>query len=154
MCSRDIYHIGRSPSPYTKGRQIPRFIWVLVTAGAIIGVAIGAVEHFYTALTSFPDPIGYWCASYFAILMLEFMYFRNSDPSSYDSSIWDSPRNLPPGIAAPATALIPWALVVPSMDETWYTGLIAKVIGDLRNEFAGILSILLYIPLRTLEIKW
>jgi purine-cytosine permease-like protein len=154
-CAREIYTISVDFQVLIpKADKIPRFIWVLVTGGAIIGVAIGAVEHFYTALTSFLDFIGYWSASYVAIIMLEFMYFRKNDTSSYDISIWDSPRKLPPGIAAAAAALIPWALVVPSMDETWYTGSIAKVTGDLGNEFAGILSIVLYIPLQTLEIKW
>lgn len=40
------------------------------------------------------------------------------------------------------------------MDETWYTGPFAKKTGDLGFEVAGILAIILYIPLRTLEIKW
>jgi purine-cytosine permease-like protein len=46
-----------------KADKIPCFIWVLVTAGAIIGAGIGAVEHFYTALTSFLEFIGFWCVS-------------------------------------------------------------------------------------------
>jgi purine-cytosine permease-like protein len=154
-CAREIYTISVDFQVLIpRADRIPRFIWVLITAGAIIGVAIGAVESFYTALSSFLDFIGYWSASYVAIVMLEFMYFRKNDADSYDITVWDTPSKLPLGIAASVAALVPWALVVPSMDETWYTGAIAKVTGDLGNEFAGILSIILYIPLRTLEIKW
>lgn len=40
------------------------------------------------------------------------------------------------------------------MDETWYTGPLAKVTGDLGFEVAGILAIIIYMPLRHLEIKW
>jgi hypothetical protein len=40
------------------------------------------------------------------------------------------------------------------MDETWYTGTIVKKSGDLGYEVAGILSIIFYIPMRHLEIKW
>jgi hypothetical protein len=40
------------------------------------------------------------------------------------------------------------------MDETWYTGPIAKVTGDLGFEVAVILSVVIYIPCRMLEIKW
>lgn len=153
--SREIYTISVDFQVLIpKADKVPRLFWVLITAGAIIGVAVGAVEHFYTALSSFLDFIGYWCASYVVIIMIEFMYFRKGNPGSYDPLIWDSPSRLPPGVAAAAAALIPWALIVPSMAETWYTGPIAKITGDLGNEFAGIISVFLYFPFRILEIKF
>lgn len=58
-CAREIYTISVDFQVLIpKADKVPRFIWVLVTAGAIIGVGIGAVEHFYTALSSFLDFIG------------------------------------------------------------------------------------------------
>ena len=39
------------------------------------------------------------------------------------------------------------------MDEVWYTGQIAKTTGDIGFEVAFVVSLLLYIPFRTLEIR-
>jgi purine-cytosine permease-like protein len=153
-CSREIYTVSVDFQVLIpKAHLIPRLFWVIITSSLIIGIAIGAVQSFYEALQSFLYFIGYWSASYVSIILLEFLYFRKGDPLTYDHSIWDSASKLPPGIAASAAVLLPWAAVVPSMDETWYTGPIAKITGDLGFEFAGLLSILLYIPFRTLEIK-
>jgi NCS1 nucleoside transporter family len=153
-CSREIYTIANDfQILIPKAHIIPRIIWVIVSGGLILGIAIGAVGHFYTGLVNLIYFIGYFSTSYVAVILLEWWWFRKADPKSYDHSIWDSPRELPWGIAATLTVFLPWALVVPCMDETWYTGPFAKKTGDLGFEVAGILSCILYIPLRMLEIK-
>lgn len=154
-CGRDMYTISVDWQILVpKANKIPRLVWVIVTAGCVVGVAIGAVRSFYTALENFLYFIAYWSSSYVAVIMLEFMWFRKNRPESYDHEIWDTPSRLPPGIAATVASLVPWALVVPSMAETWYTGPIAKVTGDLGFEFAGVITALLYIPFRMFEIRW
>lgn len=152
--SRDMYSISIDfhvliPKAYT----IPRVIWVVFTAGCIIGVAIGAIHSFYEAMTNFLYIIGYWAGSYTSVVLLEFVYFRKCDGDSYDHAIWDDRGELPPGYAAAAASLLPWAMVIPCMDQSWYTGPIAKITGDLGFEVAMALSFILYIPFRHLEIK-
>lgn len=49
---------------------------------------------------------------------------------------------------------MPYGLVVPAMDEAWYLGPIAAHTGDLGFEFSLVVSVLLYLPLRSLEIRW
>ncbi len=152
--SRDIYSISVDFHVLIpNAHKIPRVVWVLVAGGAIIGVAIGAINSFYAAMTNFIYIIGYWAGSYTSVVVIEWMWFRKRNGDSYDHAIWDNARKLPPGWAASLACLLPWALVVPCMDQTWYTGPIAKVTGDLGFEVAIVLTAVLYVPLRMLEIK-
>jgi purine-cytosine permease-like protein len=152
--SRDMYSISVDfhvliPRAY----RVPRVVWVLVTGGAIIGVAIGAIHAFYAALTNFINFIGYWAACYTSVIVLEFWWFRDGSGASFDHAIWKDPTRLPYGWAAVAASVIPWAMVVPCMDQTWYTGPIAKKTGDLGFEVALVLACLIYVPARKWEIK-
>ena len=52
-----------------------------------------------------------------------------------------------------AAGLLSVALIVPSMEQVWYTGPIAKYTGDIGFEVAFAVSALLYWPLRTLELR-
>ena len=60
---------------------------------------------------------------------------------------------LPPGLAAIGASMLSWALVVPGMAQSWYVGPIAKITGDIGFEMAFVLTGLLYLPLRWVEIK-
>lgn len=115
---------------------------------------LSSAESFFNSLEGFLGVIGYWSAAFAGIMLTEWLYFRRARPESYDHAIWNNPRALPSGIPALIAFLLPFGLVVPSMAEAWYTGPIAKHTGDLGFEFALVLSILFYLPLRTLEKKF
>ena len=66
-------------------------------------------------------------------------------------SIWNNWRELPPGIAALSSAILPLGLIVPFMDQEWYTGPLAKHVGDLGFEIGIALSCVLYVVLRPVE---
>lgn len=134
--------------------EVPRIIFVIVVTAVDIGVGIKAAESFFDSLEDFLGIIGYWSAAFTGILLTEWFVFRKGKASSFDPRIWNSVRELPPGLAALTSFVLPFALVVPAMDQVWYVGPIAKVTGDLAFEFALVLGIMLYLPLRTLEIKW
>jgi len=153
--SRDLYTVSVDWHALIPGaRKVPRAIFVLITAAIVIVVGIEAFRSFYAALFTFLDIMGYWAGAFTSIFLVEFLYFRKADVSTMDPTIWDNARELPRGYAAIASALIPWALVVPSMSETWYTGPIAKKTGNIAFELSMATGFLLYFPLRTLEIKW
>jgi len=44
--------------------------------------------------------------------------------------------------------------VIPSMNQVLYTGPIARTTGDIGFEVATVVTALLYVPLRHLEIRW
>lgn len=79
--------------------------------------------------------------------------FRKQNCDTYDHAIWNSCKNLPTGIAALGAAILSFGLVIPCMSQVWYTEPFAETTGDIRFEVALVLSAILYVPMRMLEIK-
>ncbi|KAI1269159.1 putative purine-cytosine permease FCY2 [Xylariaceae sp. FL1019] len=133
--------------------RIPRFVFIIIITAIDIAVAQKAAESFFESLENFLAIIAYWSAAYTGIIITEWLIFRHANARNMSPEIWNSAKQLPYGIAALASLALPFALVVPSMSTGWYVGPIAKTTGDLGFEFALVLSVLLYIPLRHLEIR-
>jgi purine-cytosine permease-like protein len=132
-------------------KKVPRYIFAIIVTVIIIPVGIRAAEDFFLSLENFITLIAYWSASFLGVVILEHVWFRKSDCSSYDIDIWDNAARLPPGIAAILACIVSFSLVVPSMAQVWYTGPIAEKTGDLGFEFAFILTAILYVPFRMVE---
>jgi purine-cytosine permease-like protein len=119
---------------------------------SILPLAIVGAHRFYDTLTDFLSVIGYWASSFAAIMLVEHLYFRRASFANYDvAAAWNTPRLLPPGIAALSAMVLSMGLVVPGMAQIWYVGPIGEKTGDIGFEVAFFLSGLLYFPLRTIE---
>lgn len=79
--------------------------------------------------------------------------FSKNAFENYDLSAWSSPSRLPSGIPAIAASVLSFGLVVPSMDQVWFVGPIAKTTGDIGFEMALVLTAIFYVPLRYVEVK-
>ena len=121
---------------------------------SIIAVSIAGQHKFYDTLSNFLGVLGYWCAAWISVLVVEHLYFRHGDFHLYDISVWKTPRALPPGIAALTASVLSFGLVIPCMDQVWFTGPIAKYTGDIGFEVAFVLTAILYVPFRILEKRW
>lgn len=153
-CARDIYTISFNiPAFVPIARKVPRVVLAIIATGVIIGVAIPASTSFVSSVISFLSIIGYYAGASVTCFLTEFLYFRKGDPASFDPAIWNDGRALPTGLSALAAVLISWAFIIPSMEQTWYVGPIAEKTGDLGFEFAVVIALLAYIPIRTAEIK-
>ncbi|KAI0042823.1 NCS cytosine-purine permease [Auriscalpium vulgare] len=130
---------------------VPRYVFSILATAIVIPLAIVGQHKFYSTLSNFLGIIGYWAAAYVTALILEHLVIRRGDFSSYDLRHWNVPSKLPLGVAGLGAGIISFALVVPSMDQVWYVGPIAKTTGDLGFEFAAAVTALLYIPFRILE---
>lgn len=86
--------------------------------------------------------------------MVEHFYFREADFALYDLQSWNAPSKLPLGAAALMASALSFALVIPSMDQVWYRGPIARTTGDIGIEVALAVTALIYVPLRHLEKRW
>ncbi|KAK0636958.1 permease for cytosine/purines, uracil, thiamine, allantoin-domain-containing protein [Bombardia bombarda] len=133
--------------------KVHRFIFILVTMAFMIPFAIRAAQEWESSMINFLAVIGYWAGCFDAVLIIELVVFRRMDYATYDHAIWNVGGKLPPGIAALGASLGSLALVVPGMAETWYTGPIAERTGDIGFEMAFVVTGLLYLPFRWLEIK-
>ena len=121
---------------------------------SVVPLAIIGAHRFYDALVNFLGLIGYWASAYVGIIITEHLVFRKNDASLYSKQAWNTPGRLPPGFAAIAAGVGCFGLVVPSMEQVWFTGPIAKTTGDIGFELAFVASVLLYLPLRWLEVRW
>ncbi|KAI1765039.1 permease for cytosine/purines, uracil, thiamine, allantoin-domain-containing protein [Hypoxylon sp. FL1150] len=156
-CGRDVYSVSCNLSNLTAVapgiRKVPRSILSIIAAAVIIAVAIPASTSFVSSVTAFLSIIGYYAGSSVTCFLTEYLYFRKRNPYNFDPKIWNDGRALPTGLSALAAVLSSWALIIPSMQSDWYTGPIAQKTGDLGFEFAVVVSLLAYIPIRSLEIK-
>ena len=118
----------------------------------IIGYYAGnfrASRTSYNGLTSGAS-IGTWVSA----VCVEHLYFRKGNFAHYEIQSWNVPSQLPPGAAALGATALSFALVIPSMNQVWYTGPIAHKTGDIGFEVAMVATALLYVPLRHLEKRW
>ncbi|KAL3426618.1 hypothetical protein PVAG01_00127 [Phlyctema vagabunda] len=135
---------------------VPRFIWSFLNALVVAVLAIAGREHLSTIVSNFVSLLGYWTVSFTFIILIEDQFFRRKE--GYNLTVWDNPSRLPWGIAA-ILALLTGYLAggVPGMQQTWYTGPIAKSFGgyggDVGIYLSGAFSIVVYFPARWYERK-
>ncbi|VDC07411.1 unnamed protein product [Peniophora sp. CBMAI 1063] len=134
--------------------RVPRYLFSIFAIAIVIPLAIVGQHRFYATLSNFLGVIGYWVGGYVPVLLIEHLYFRRNDFSTYDVTAWDQPSRLPLGYAALASCALSFALVIPSMSQAWYIGPIGEKAGDLGFEFALAISAILYVPLRHIERRY
>ncbi len=137
--------------------RIPRFLWTIACFGVILMLALIGRSQLNTYLVNFLSLLGYWCTSYFIILLTEHTFIRKRNFANYDLASWNDPEGLPHGFAALGAfglGIVAWVM---GMAQTWYVGPLAKLIGsyggDVANEFTLVVTSISYLPLRLLELK-
>lgn len=138
--------------------RVPRFLWTVLLFGIVVGIAVGGRDHLMEYLQNFLSLLGYWATSFFVILFVEHYLFRKGKFENYDLEGWNDPARLPIGIAGLVAFLMGVVGWVLGMVETWYTGPIGAAIGeaggDVANELAFVFTLVTYIPMRYLELRW
>lgn len=130
---------------------VPRFIWPALATAVSLPLAIVGANHFYSTLSNFTAILGYWASLFVAVVLMEHLVIRRRRFERYDALAWNDWRKLPPGMAALTSAILSLGLIIPSMDQVWFSGPIARSSGDLGFELGFVICALLYIPLRLLE---
>jgi len=132
---------------------VPRYVFSIVGTAIVIPLAIAGARRFFDTLSDFLGIIGYWTSAYATILALEHFVFRHGNAAEYDISAWNRASKLPYGVAAILSLAIAFGIALPAMDQVWYVGPIAKTTGDLGFELAFVAALVVYPPLRWLEIR-
>lgn len=139
---------------------VPRFLWALLLFGCIIALSIAGRDNVLAVLQNFLSLLGYWNTSFFVIVACEHYIFRGGlhGVQGYDLEGWNSPKSVPLGIAGLFSFCAGIAGAVVGMQETWYTGPIAAMIGDyggdVGNQLSFVFSLVAYVPVRILEKKY
>lgn len=131
----------------------PRFLVPLVALAIFLPLAIVGQNHFYDTLSSFVAVIGYWCALYLGVVFADHTLFKRLDFGAYDRTIWNRFHQLPYGFAGVGSAVLSLGLLIPLIDQSWFTGPLAQRSGDLGFEVGMVLSFVLYCFLRPLELR-
>ncbi|KAH8892156.1 hypothetical protein GQ53DRAFT_647181 [Thozetella sp. PMI_491] len=135
---------------------VPRLVWSFVAMVACLLLGVIGNSSLSLIIQNFTSMLGYWSVCFAVIVFLEDKWFRRH--SGYDLDAWDNPKALPIGAAAVLTLVIGYcAGGVPGMDQTWFVGPIAAAFGGIGGDvgiyLAFVISIIVYLPLRTLEIR-
>ncbi|KAH9851058.1 permease for cytosine/purines, uracil, thiamine, allantoin-domain-containing protein [Lenzites betulinus] len=131
-CAPTMYTVCTSfMTIHRRFARIPRFVIAVVSTAILIPIAIVGAAKFYNTFVEILALIGYWIAPFCAIVLTEHFLFRRGSysPASYAvAAAWDRPRhpNLPSGAAALCALAAAVALIVPCMQQVWYTGPLAK----------------------------
>jgi purine-cytosine permease-like protein len=128
-------------------QKVPRYVFSIVAAAVVIPLAIAAAHDFFVNLENVLAVIGYWSSAFMAILLVEHWVFRKGDcrsPEGYDVDGWDDASRLPPGVAAVVAEVAAFGMVVPCMDQVYWTGPIARTTGDIGFEVAFAVAAVVY----------
>ncbi|KAE8392920.1 hypothetical protein ETB97_006144 [Aspergillus alliaceus] len=135
--------------------RLPR--WLLSCIGVIIYTvcALAGRNHLYDIFENFLALMGYWVTIYLVIALEEQFIFRRT--RGFDWEAWADRAKLPLGLAALAAFLIGWAGAIVCMDQIWYVGPIAKMVGEDGSDlgiWVGVSwAMIAFPPLRWLELK-
>lgn len=108
--------------------KIPRPIWSTVVVIIYTVCAIAGRAQLLSIFLNFLALIGYWVIIFFIITLEEEFIFRRQ--KGYDWDSWADKAYLPIGYAAFTSFLIGWAGAILCMYQTYYTGPIAKLVGQ------------------------
>ncbi|KAI0649846.1 permease for cytosine/purines, uracil, thiamine, allantoin-domain-containing protein [Trametes meyenii] len=140
--------------------RVPRFLVAVLSTAILIPLAIIGANRFYDTFVDILALIGYWIAPFCAIVMTEhFVFRRNYSLAAYNvPDAWDDPShpNLARSWAALAALAAAVAIIVPCIQQTWYTGPIAErgSTGDLGMLVGFVVSVPAYAAARSVECWW
>jgi hypothetical protein len=137
---------------------IPRSLYTIPVFVGILLLGLAGRDHLLSVLENFLSLLGYWNTAFFAILFTEHYLFRHGQVDRYDLEGWNDPSRLPLGIAGGLAFAVGIVGGVLGMTQTWYVGVVAKLIGDaggdVGNELALVMTLCTYVPARWAERKY
>ncbi|KAI1416106.1 putative nucleoside transporter [Hypoxylon sp. FL1857] len=136
---------------------VPRFIWTVICFAAVVALSLAGSDRLLVFLQDFLSLLGYYATAVFVCLVTEHYLFRRGSFDNYDLEAWDKPDKLPVGYAGGLALICGLVGAVLGMATTWYTGVVAKLIGDfggdVGNELCFLLTLIVYIPARSREVR-
>ncbi|MCJ1398628.1 hypothetical protein MMC11_001828 [Xylographa trunciseda] len=111
--------------------RVPRWAWNTVGVVIYTVCALAGRDSLAEIFTNFLALMGYWVAVWIAITIEEEVLFRGWwGGRGWNWADWDCKEKLPVGLAALTAFLVGWAGAVLCMDQVWYVGPIARLVGD------------------------
>ncbi|CAI7641857.1 unnamed protein product [Penicillium pancosmium] len=141
--------LGRYPA------KLPRWFWTCVGVIIYLVCAVAGRNYLYDIFENWLALMGYWVCIYLTIALEEHLIFRRS--RGFDWEVWADRSKLPLGLAALTAFLIGWAGAIVCMNQIYFAGPIAKMVGDSGSDLGiwvgSSWAMLVYPGLRWLELK-
>jgi len=128
------------------------FISALIIC-SVLPIAIVGAHKLDAAITNVLSLFGYWASAYVSAILIEHLYFRSGRFQNYDRESWNNPERLPWGLGGLGAGVLAFGIVIPCISQVWFTGPVATRTGDLGFEVALVVTAILFVPLRWLEIR-
>ncbi|OTB15005.1 hypothetical protein K445DRAFT_301601 [Daldinia sp. EC12] len=136
---------------------VPRFVWEIICFAAVIALGLAGSDQLLVFLQNFLSLLGYYATAVFVCLFTEHYLFRRGSFENYNLDNWNNRSMLPAGCAGGLAFAFGIVGAVLGMATTWYTGVVAKLIGefggDIGNELCLFLTLVAYVPARYAERK-
>ncbi|KAG2181940.1 hypothetical protein INT43_006865 [Umbelopsis isabellina] len=137
-------------------QRVPRFLWTVLVFIIYTVAGVAGRESFSAILSNLMSILSYWTAFFIVVVAEEHFLFRRPSQGGYNLEDYATPSKLPPGYAGIFAGACGIVGAVVGMAQVYYTGPIAKLIGDaaggdLGFELAGIFAAIVYPPARWLE---
>ena len=137
------------------GKAVPRYLWVCVIVVVYFVCAIAGRNNLFDIFNNFLALMGYWLMIFVSIALEEHLIFRRG--IGFDWTAWEDKKRLPVGLAALMAFLIGWVGAIMGMNQKWYVGPIAALVGDAGSDLGEWLgaafALVTFPPLRYLELK-
>jgi len=136
--------------------RFPRYLYAIL--GSVIWFVLTSVgsDHWSEVLSNFLPMIGYWSMIYFAVVAIETLWFRRRAKDDYEWDQYLNRKHFPMLYAAVLAFGFGVAGVVIGMDQYYYVGRLARVVGggcELGTLLAFGFTAVSYVPLRYIEIR-
>ena len=132
---------------------------MFVTGGFIVAIIVGCLASlsFASSLQTFLSLIGYWTVIHVVVVAEEHIIFRKCRWSSYDFDAWNDPALLTFGWAAIGAFCFGFLGAAMGMNTSWYSGPVARLIGDyganVGHELSLAFSAIVFPLFRWLELR-
>lgn len=155
----NMYSIGLcAQALYSPLAKVPRVFWTIAGNFVTLAICIPAYYQFESVMANFMDLIGYYLAIYIAMCLSEHFIYNKANFSAYDYTRLNDKTAYPIGIAGIFGFCCGAAGVVVGMNQTWYSGVIGRKIGeyggDIGFELAFAFSFIGFNAVRPFEKKY
>lgn len=102
--------------------NIPPIAFVAAALDILVSMAVHAASEWQGWLINFLSVIGYRSGCCDAVVIEDFVLFRQMKYTRLNQESWNMRHRLPTGLAATGAAFVSWAVVSPGIDAEWYAG--------------------------------
>jgi len=121
--------------------NIPPIAFVAAALDILVSMAVHAASEWQGWLINFLSVIGYRSGCCDAVVIEDFVLFRQMKYTRLNQESWNMRHRLPTGLAATGAAFVSWAVVSPGIDAEWYAGPAGKKISDIGLEGGFVVTI-------------